>query len=74
MPGVALEGSIPSLVAGLMAFVVLVLVRVALTKPSGLGNHKEVTPMTENRKTGMRSVLETIWAVGVGYLAGVLPT
>jgi len=69
-------GSIPQLVADLTVFLVLVLLRVILTELSGSGDlNKEVAPMIENHKSGIHSVLETLWAVGVSYLAaGALPT
>lgn len=68
------EGSIPSMVIGFVALLlVLFYIRVVHSKLSGFGNRKEVL-MTENQNIGVRSVLDTIWAVGAGYLAGALPT
>jgi len=56
-------------VAGFAAFLVLLITRELL---ASLVGEREVLPMTENYGT-VSSVLEVIWAVGTGYLAGSLP-
>jgi hypothetical protein len=56
-------------VAGLTAFLVLVVTRELL---ANLVDQKEVSLMTENHGT-VSSVLEVFSAVGTGYLAGSLP-
>lgn len=70
-----LGGSIPPLVAGLTALLILVIVRV-IFRLEGLRTYVEEVPMfgNQNQNAVIRSVLDTIWAVGVGYLTGVLPT
>lgn len=74
MSGLAVEGSIPSVVTALVAFLVLVLLRAKLTVLSG-SKVKEVMPMaTTERYVGIRGVLETFWNVLAGYLAGQLPS
>lgn len=76
MPEVVQGGSNPPLVAGLTALLILVIVRVAVFKFEDLRTYNEEVPMSgnQNQNTVIRSVLDTIWAVGVGCLTGVLPT
>ena len=75
MSGGAAEGSIPSSVISLGAlFTLLVTVHLTFSKLSRLGISKYKVMAENEPKTIIRSVLETIWAVGTGYLVGVLPT
>ncbi len=73
MPKVVQEGSIPSMVAGLMVFLALSVIPIGVSQLSGQRNQEEV-PMTETHNTVVCSVLDTVRALGLGYLVGALPT
>ncbi len=73
MPQVVQEGSIPSMVAGLMVFLIISAIPLAVSCPSSQRNTEEV-PMTETRNAVVCSVLDTLRALGLGYLGGALPT
>lgn len=62
----------PLVVVGLAAFLLLVEIRGSLVASNRSAGVKEGLPMAENY-TIVPNVLETIWAVGTGYLAGSLP-
>lgn len=73
MPQVVQEGSIPSMVAGLMVFLTISAIPLAVSWPSSQRNNEEV-PMTETRNAVVHSVLDTLRALGLGYLGSALPT
>ncbi len=65
------DGSIPLLVTGHAAiFLILVVIQILLSNFRG---KKEEPSMNRNHSTVVPSGLETLWAVGTGYLGGSLP-
>lgn len=71
-----MEGSIPSAILGSALLFALAVVKYTSLWLSTRHNTNvtEVEPMTKNNGFGWFSMLETIWSVGTGIVAGALPT
>ena len=76
--GVVCWGSIPHMIVGSIAFLIVLRVLSLMLVSSDNNNmKKEGSDMDKTKKTAMvvtSSILETIWAIGVGIIVGQLST